>query len=71
MARAISTRYGHLSQISVVPGQKIAPGAVLGSVGSSGRSTGAHLHYEVRSEGEPIDPARFLRAAAALKELGE
>ena len=66
-----STRYGHLSQISVVPGQKIAPGAVLGRVGSSGRSTGAHLHYEVRAEGEPIDPARFLRAAAALKEMDE
>jgi len=66
-----STRYGHLSQISVTPGQKIAPGAVLGRVGSTGRSTGAHLHYEVRSESEAIDPARFLRAAAALNEMGE
>ena len=66
-----STRYGHLSQISVTPGQKIAPGAVLGRVGSSGRSTGAHLHYEVRAEGEAIDPAGFLRAAAVLKEMAE
>ena len=66
-----STRYGHLSQISVTPGQKIAPGAVLGRVGSTGRSTGAHLHYEVRADGEAIDPARFLRAAAALNEMGD
>jgi len=66
-----STRYGHLSQISVTPGQKIAPGTVLGRVGSTGRSTGAHLHYEVRADGEAIDPARFLRAAAALNEMGE
>jgi murein DD-endopeptidase MepM/ murein hydrolase activator NlpD len=66
-----STRYGHLSQISVAPGQKIPPGAVLGRVGSTGRATAAHLHYEVRSEGEAIDPTRFLRAAAALKEMGE
>ncbi len=66
-----STRYGHLSQISVTSGQKIAQGAVLGRVGSTGRSTGAHLHYEVRADGEATDPARFLRAAAALNAMGE
>jgi murein DD-endopeptidase MepM/ murein hydrolase activator NlpD len=66
-----STRYGHLSQIEVTPGQSVAPGAVLGRVGSTGRSTGAHLHYEVRADGEAVDPARFLRAATALNEMRE
>ncbi len=62
----ISTRYGHLSAIDVAPGQQIAPGAVIGRVGSTGRSTGPHLHYEVRIDGEAVDPSRFLKAAAAL-----
>ena len=62
----LATRYGHLSQIDVAPGQPVAPGAVIGRVGSTGRSTGPHLHYEVRSDGEAIDPARFLKAAAML-----
>ena len=64
-----STRYGHLSQIDVTPGQSVAPGAILGRVGSSGRSTGAHLHYEVRADGEAVDPARFLRAATELSAM--
>jgi murein DD-endopeptidase MepM/ murein hydrolase activator NlpD len=62
----LSTRYGHLSAISVSPGQQVSPGAVLGRVGSTGRSTGPHLHYEVRVDGEAVDPSRFLRAATAL-----
>jgi murein DD-endopeptidase MepM/ murein hydrolase activator NlpD len=62
----MSTRYGHLSAISVVPGQSVAPGTVVGRVGSTGRSTGPHLHYEVRIDGEAVDPSRFLRAASAL-----
>lgn len=62
----LSTRYGHLSAIDVIPGQQVAPGAVLGRVGSTGRSTGPHLHYEVRMDGEAVDPTRFLRAASAL-----
>lgn len=63
-----ATRYAHLSAVSVTPGQHLAPGAVVGRVGSTGRSTGPHLHYEVRVDGEATDPARFLRAAAALAE---
>jgi murein DD-endopeptidase MepM/ murein hydrolase activator NlpD len=63
-----STRYGHLSTILVAPGQQVAPGAVIGRVGSTGRSTGPHLHYEVRADGEAVDPTRFLRAAATLTE---
>jgi murein DD-endopeptidase MepM/ murein hydrolase activator NlpD len=62
----LSTRYGHLSSVLVSAGQKVSPGAVIGKVGSTGRSTGPHLHYEVRAEGEAIDPSRFLRAAATL-----
>ena len=64
----LSTRYAHLSAISVAPGQQLAPGAVVGKVGSTGRSTGPHLHYEVRMDGEAVDPARFLRAASALSQ---
>lgn len=62
----MSTRYGHLSAINVFPGQQVGPGAVVGRVGSTGRSTGPHLHYEVRIDGEAVDPSRFLKAASAL-----
>ncbi|RWB52272.1 M23 family metallopeptidase [Mesorhizobium sp.] len=55
-----STRYGHLSEIDVTVGQKLAAGDVIGKTGSSGRSTGPHLHYEVRHNGEAVDPLRFL-----------
>jgi murein DD-endopeptidase MepM/ murein hydrolase activator NlpD len=65
----LSTRYGHLSSINVTEGQTIAAGDVLGRVGSTGRSTGSHLHYEVRVNGEPVDPARFLRASDKVAEL--
>lgn len=64
----MSTRYGHLSEINVSQGEPVKPGAVIGRVGSSGRSTGPHLHYEVRIDGEAIDPARFLEAAALLEK---
>ena len=59
----LSTRYGHLSMISVTEGQYVSPGTLLGRVGSTGRSTGPHLHYEVRIDGEAVDPGRFLRAS--------
>ncbi|MFL5123779.1 MAG: M23 family metallopeptidase [Microvirga sp.] len=63
----LSTRYAHLSSIRVVAGQKVAAGALVGHVGSTGRSTGAHLHYETRIDGVPVDPRRFLRAGARLR----
>lgn len=50
------TRYAHLSRISVAPGQRIGKGAVIGLVGSTGRSTGAHLHYETWVNGQPVNP---------------
>jgi hypothetical protein len=56
--------YGHLGRIEVRAGQRVAKGDVLGIVGSSGRSTGPHLHYEVRVDGRAVDPRRFLRARA-------
>ncbi len=65
----LSTRYGHLSSIAVSPGQQLSAGAMLGRVGSTGRSTGPHLHYEVRVDGEAVDPSRFLRAATALNGI--
>ncbi|BCG94991.1 M23 family metallopeptidase [Mesorhizobium sp. 131-2-1] len=55
-----ATRYGHLSEIDVTVGQKLAAGDAIGKTGSSGRSTGPHLHYEVRHNGEAVDPLRFL-----------
>ena len=62
----IATRYGHLSELLVAEGQEVVQGTALGRVGSSGRSTGPHLHYEVRLDGEPVDPQRFLVAGAQL-----
>ena len=62
----IATRYAHLSGFSVAPGQRVEAGAIVGRVGSTGRSTGSHLHYETRVDGEPVDPQRFLRAGAQL-----
>jgi len=57
---AVQTRYGHLSAMNVEPGQRIRKGEILGYMGSTGRSTGSHLHYEVRIAGEAINPTAFL-----------
>jgi murein DD-endopeptidase MepM/ murein hydrolase activator NlpD len=58
----LSTRYGHLSEIGVKVGDTIKIGQIIGAVGSTGRSTGPHLHYETRIDGEAVDPQKFLRA---------
>ena len=55
-ASGIQTRFAHLSRVMVRPGQRVQKGQVLGLVGSTGRSTGPHLHYEVRHRGRAIDP---------------
>ena len=62
----LSTRYGHLSQIDVKVGDDIRIGQVVGRMGSTGRSTGPHLHYETRIDGEAVDPQKFLHAGARL-----
>jgi murein DD-endopeptidase MepM/ murein hydrolase activator NlpD len=56
----LSTLYAHLSTSDVAGGASIAPGARLGAVGSSGLSTGPHLHFEVRRHGRPVDPHPLL-----------
>ena len=62
----LSTRYGHLSEIDVKVGDVVKIGQVVGLVGSTGRSTGPHLHYETRIDGEAVDPQKFLRAGVRL-----
>lgn len=57
----LMTRYGHLSRVNVVPGQVVRAGDLLAYVGSSGLSTGPHLHYEIWFNGAAIDPGRYLR----------
>jgi murein DD-endopeptidase MepM/ murein hydrolase activator NlpD len=62
----LATRYGHLSAIEVNEGQTVEVGEPVGRIGTTGRSTGPHLHYEVRIAGEPVDPQRYLRAGVRL-----
>jgi murein DD-endopeptidase MepM/ murein hydrolase activator NlpD len=61
-----ATRYGHLSDILVHVGQRVHLGQIIGRVGSTGRSTGPHLHYETRVDGDAVDPQKFLRAGVRL-----
>jgi Membrane proteins related to metalloendopeptidases len=63
--RGISTRYGHLSGFAVTIGQQVHRGDIIGYVGLSGRSTGPHLHYEVRINDIPVNPHKYLRLTFA------
>jgi murein DD-endopeptidase MepM/ murein hydrolase activator NlpD len=56
----MSTLYGHLSQIFVATDQEVKRGQAIGAVGSTGESTGPHLHFEVRIDGKPVDPMTYL-----------
>lgn len=67
--RGIKTRYAHLNKILVKKGAHVVEGAVVGQVGSTGRSTGPHLHYEVRVNGKPVNPKPYLDAGAELSDL--
>jgi murein DD-endopeptidase MepM/ murein hydrolase activator NlpD len=55
----LTTCYGHLSKIEVTVGQPVERGAIIGRAGSTGRSTGTHVHYEVRENDKPVDPRRY------------
>jgi murein DD-endopeptidase MepM/ murein hydrolase activator NlpD len=57
----IMTRYGHLARIYIVVGQQVRRGQIIGAVGTTGKTTGPHLHYEVRINQTPVNPARYLR----------
>ena len=64
------TRYAHMSRIDVKPGQAVEAGDTLGGLGSTGRSTGPHLHFEVRINNRAINPRPFLETAPdVLKEV--
>ena len=58
----IETRYGHMSRLNVYAGQQVRKGDLIGFVGSTGRSTGPHLHYEVRIAGVAVNPVPYMQA---------
>lgn len=63
-AFGIETRFAHLSGITVKVGQRVSRGDLIGGMGNSGRSTGTHLHYEVRVNGDPVNPMTYIKAAS-------
>jgi murein DD-endopeptidase MepM/ murein hydrolase activator NlpD len=67
----LQTRYGHLTSYTVASGDMVRKGDLIGYVGSTGRSTGPHLHYEVRVAGEAVDPTPYMSEQFAAVEQGE
>jgi murein DD-endopeptidase MepM/ murein hydrolase activator NlpD len=65
---SLETRYGHLSRLNVVAGQTVHKGDIIGFVGTTGRSTGPHLHYEVRVEGAAVNPIPFMQGEVSSVE---
>jgi murein DD-endopeptidase MepM/ murein hydrolase activator NlpD len=68
--RGFKTRYAHLAKIAVRPGQRVGLGQRLGGIGSTGRSTGPHLHYEVWLNGRAQNPERYIKAGAHVLKAG-
>ena len=67
--QGIQTRYGHLSRLVARAGQRVRRGDLIGLMGSTGRSTGSHLHYEVRIDGRAVNPAPFMQSSDMLLAL--
>jgi murein DD-endopeptidase MepM/ murein hydrolase activator NlpD len=67
--QGLTTRFAHLSKITAKKGQSVAKGDIIGRTGSTGRSTGPHLHYEIRVNGRAIDPMTFIRAGDQVSPL--
>ena len=67
-ADGITSHYGHCNALQVSPGQRVRAGEIIGTVGSTGISTGPHLHFEIRKNGEPTDPENFLPGLASHGE---
>ena len=65
----LHTRYAHMSRVLVKTGDKVSAGDIVGKVGSTGRSTGPHLHYEVRRDGAPLNPIKFIKAGRTIAGL--
>jgi murein DD-endopeptidase MepM/ murein hydrolase activator NlpD len=69
-AHGITTRYAHLHRVLVAPGQKVKAHQVIAELGSTGRSTGPHVHYEVLVDGVALDPAKFMEAGKGVTQIG-
>jgi len=69
--KGIATRYGHMSKIVAHSGERVKRGELIGYVGSTGRSTGSHLHYEVRIDGRAVNPVPFLQSANYVMAANE
>lgn len=66
---SLQTRYGHMSRLNVAAGQRVRKGEIIGYVGSTGRSTGPHLHYEIRIAGVAVNPVPYLQAGSYQQAL--
>jgi murein DD-endopeptidase MepM/ murein hydrolase activator NlpD len=65
----LHTRYAHLAKAAVRVGERVETGQAIGTMGRTGRATGAHLHYEIRLDDRPLNPAHFLEAGSQLRQL--